>query len=202
MVCYDILTEARLDVNWNSRRIWMLLLRVEEYLRIVRVNIVTSLKRAGFEHCVQTVTFSSSTTELPLWLWLYYPGGSTACTPTRVELAVPVWYLLWLYIISWFWVYLPTTTQNLNGAYLGLMNSILGHPKHAGQVNITSGHIYLPHWPAMAIQAPVWHQYFFCIFILYVSNGCVIERYGWELSTVQRWASNSQYWQTFGDLNF
>ena len=30
----------------------------------------------------------------------------------------------------------------------------------------------------------------------------VIERYGQELSTVQRWASNSQYWWSCGTLNF
>ena len=30
----------------------------------------------------------------------------------------------------------------------------------------------------------------------------VIKRYGWEPSTVQRWASNSQYWWSYGTLNF
>ena len=86
-VCYDLLTEARLDVNWNSRQNLMLLLRAEGYLQIDRVNMVTSAKISGFEHCAQRVTFSSSTTELPLWLWLYYPGGSMYyCTPTRPEL--------------------------------------------------------------------------------------------------------------------
>ena len=30
----------------------------------------------------------------------------------------------------------------------------------------------------------------------------VNERCGWELPTVQRWASNSQYWWSFGTLNF
>ena len=73
-------------INRNSRRIWILLLRAEGYLQIVRVNIVTSAKRSGFEHREQRVTFSSSTTELPLRLWLYYPGGSITCTPTRLEL--------------------------------------------------------------------------------------------------------------------
>ena len=30
----------------------------------------------------------------------------------------------------------------------------------------------------------------------------VIKRYGWEISTVQGWASNSQYWWSYGTLNF
>ena len=30
----------------------------------------------------------------------------------------------------------------------------------------------------------------------------VIKRYGRELSTVRRWASNSQYWLSYGTLNF
>ena len=30
----------------------------------------------------------------------------------------------------------------------------------------------------------------------------VIERHGWELSTVRRWASNPQYWWSYGTLNF
>ena len=73
-------------INQNSRRIWMLLLRAEGYLRIVKVNVVTNAKRTGFELRAQRVTFSSSTTELPLRLWLYYPGGSITCIPTRLEL--------------------------------------------------------------------------------------------------------------------
>ena len=41
----------------------MLLLRAEGYLRIVRVNVVTNAKRAGFELRTQRVTFSSSTSQ-------------------------------------------------------------------------------------------------------------------------------------------
>ena len=38
--------------------------------------------------------------------------------------------------------------------------------------------------------------HFFCL------KWYVIERYVWKLSTVQRWASNSQYWQSYGTLSF
>ena len=42
--------------------------------------------------------------------------------------------------------------------------------------------------------------FFVCSFLCL--NCCVIERCGWELSTVQRWVSNSQYWQSYGSLIF
>ena len=53
-------------INRNSRRIWILLLRAEGYLQIVRVNIVTGSKRARSEHCAQRSPVSSSTAELSL----------------------------------------------------------------------------------------------------------------------------------------
>ena len=38
--------------------------------------------------------------------------------------------------------------------------------------------------------------YFLC------TNWCLIQRCDWELSTVQRWTSNSWYWWSYGTLNF
>ena len=58
----------------------------EGYLWIVRVNIVTSVKRAGFKHRAQRFTFSSSTAELFLWLRLYYPGFFLTVPHTILEL--------------------------------------------------------------------------------------------------------------------
>ena len=44
-------------------------------------------------------------------------------------------------------------------------------------------------------------NYFF-LFSFFCLIWHVIERYGWELCTVRRWASNSQYWWSYGTLNF
>ena len=38
----------------------------------------------------------------------------------------------------------------------------------------------------------------FLYFYILCHKWCVIERCGWELCTVQRWASNSQYWRSYG----
>ena len=45
-------------------------------------------------------------------------------------------------------------------------------------------------------------DYFFSYFHFLCLIWHVIKRYGWELSTVQRWASNSQYWWSYGTLKF
>ena len=45
-------------------------------------------------------------------------------------------------------------------------------------------------------------NYFFPYFHFLCLLWHVIKRYGWEISTVQRWASNSQYWWSYGTLNF
>ena len=47
----------------------------------------------------------------------------------------------------------------------------------------------------------------YCLFgveknIFFYFHWHVIKKYGRELSTVQRWASNSQYWWSYGTLNF
>ena len=48
----------------------------------------------------------------------------------------------------------------------------------------------------------VWSGHFF-YFHFYAWFGIhIIDKGGWELSTVQRWASNSQYWWSYGTLNF
>ena len=43
---------------------------------------------------------------------------------------------------------------------------------------------------------------FFLYFHVLCLNCFVIERYGRELYTVQRWASNSKYWWSYGTLQF
>ena len=48
----------------------------------------------------------------------------------------------------------------------------------------------------------VWGQLFFFQFSFLCLIWHVIKRYWWEISTVQRWASNSQYWWSYGTLNF
>ena len=39
----------------------------------------------------------------------------------------------------------------------------------------------------------------FFVFSFLCPYCCVIEKYGWELSAVQRWASNFQYWKVMGE---
>ena len=71
--------------------------------------------------------------------------------------------------------------------------------------------------PGQRSQPQIWnHLRIFLRYLLFVCPGlitflyfhflclkwCVIEMYGWELSTVQRWASNSQYWWSYGSLIF
>ena len=46
------------------------------------------------------------------------------------------------------------------------------------------------------------NKYFFLYFHFLFCKWCVIESYGWELSTVQKWASNFHYWLSYGTLNF
>ena len=49
-------------------------------------------------------------------------------------------------------MYIPTKTPKSQWCIVWLHELCLGHSKDVGPVNITSGHIYLPHWPSMAIQ--------------------------------------------------
>ena len=54
-----------------------------------------------------------------------------------------------------------------------------------------------------ALILSVWGQLMiFCLFSFLWLIWHVFKRYGWELSTVQRWASNSQYWWSYGTLKF
>ena len=90
----------------GSHWIWILFLWTKGHLWIVRVNIVTGVKRAGFKHHAQRVMFSSS-----LWLWRYYPGGpvsvplrkSNPCLSTISENYLMVRYLLLGLNAIWAW---------------------------------------------------------------------------------------------------
>ena len=69
---------------------------------------------------------------------------------------VLVWHLIWAYTYNIMTlVTFQPRPKNFNGACLGFVSSVLGHSKHVGLVNITSGqYVYLvgPSWKSSTYQ--------------------------------------------------
>ena len=100
-------------------------------------------------------------------------------------------------IQNWSRIWNRTWTEN-TGVPFNIL--LVGNPAVVILVDIISEQIW-----KYALRHTVclpWNYNLFLYFHFLCLNCLVIERYGWELSTFQRWASNSQYWWSCGTLNF